>query len=37
MLCGTQYTSKLEGMISDMNLAEDVDKGYKNHSKESLV
>lgn len=37
MLCGTQYTSKLEGMISDMNLAEDVDKSFKNHSKDNLV
>ena len=37
MLCGPIYTSKLEGMISDMNLGADVDKKFREEVKELPV
>lgn len=33
-LCGPMYTSKLEGMISDMNLGSGIDKQFREEVKD---
>jgi cullin 1 len=35
MKCGAQFTSKLEGMITDLSLATDIDKAFKEHKENS--
>ena len=40
--CGAQFTSKLEGMITDLSLAADIQKSFREHmdniqAKESLA
>ncbi len=37
MLCGPVYTSKLEGMIQDMNLGSEVDWLFKENVKDLAV
>lgn len=40
MKCGAQFTNKLEGMITDLSLANDMQKNFREHtenlSKESI-
>jgi cullin 1 len=35
--CGAQFTSKLEGMVTDMNLSQDIQSAFSEHVKEKDI
>jgi len=35
--CGAQFTSKLEGMVTDMNLSQDIQSAFSDHIKDKKI